>query len=153
MKTITKIKALVILLGVVIFLVIAQGAMAQSNTIVVIVHPDNPIAEMTAGKAKLYYLRKVKKRWPEINKNIKPVDMEGTSSRGYFCTKVLGMSESEMDNYFTQREFSNAEKPPIRLSSEDEIIRYVSENPGAIGYVSQSAYKNANSSVKGILSI
>lgn len=154
MKTVTRINVVGILLGAVLLLGINQQVNAQSNDIVIIVNSDNPVEEMTAGKAKLYYLRKVKKRWPEIEKNIKPVDQAGNSElKSFFLSKVLGMPEAEVNNYFTQRQFANAEKPPIKFSSEDEVIKYVSENMGAIGYVSKQSFSRANGKVKAVLTL
>ncbi|MDX2304159.1 MAG: hypothetical protein NW226_15250 [Microscillaceae bacterium] len=58
-----------------------QTLQAQNTGFVVIVNNDNPVGQMNAGQAKLYYLRKVKKRWPVIEKNIRPVDRTGNPPR------------------------------------------------------------------------
>ena len=63
-------------------------ALAQET--VVIVNVENPTANLTASQVKLTYLRKINKRWKELNKNIVPVDRKGDSdSRKKFLTTVL----------------------------------------------------------------
>ena len=44
---------------------------APPGDYVVIVNKENPIATLSAGEAKLYFLRTLKNRWPGINKNIR----------------------------------------------------------------------------------
>lgn len=120
--------------------------------IVVIVNKDNPVTELTSGSAKLYYLRKIKRRWPAIEKTIKPVDRKGSPAlKNAFFTQVLEMSVEAGNNYFTQRQFSNSEMPPVQLDSDEEVVSYVAENIGAIGYISKSAYQSSRDKVKAVL--
>ena len=127
--------------------VFSQGEM------VVVVNSDNPAATMTASQVKLTYLRKINKRWKELNKNIVPVDRKGDSdTRKKFLKDVLQLTSDEVTRYFTEREYQNAEAPPVRFGTDEEIISFVEANPGAIGYVSKSSIK-AGSKVKVILSL
>ena len=41
--------------------------------------------------------------------------------------------------YWNQKMFSGAEVPPPQKSSEREVIEFVRNNAGAVGYVSASA--------------
>ena len=137
----------VIVLGTIMLTGINQEAQAQ---IVVIVNNDNSTENMSAGKVKLYYLRKIKKRWPSNNASIKPVNLKGGSAKTSFLG-LLKMADSEMAQYFKQRQFANAEAPPVNVASESEMIKYVSENAGAIGYVSKATYDANSSKVKAVL--
>lgn len=124
------------------------------DKVVVIVNKDNPVNELTAGQAKLYFLRKLKRLWPETNKPIKPVDRDDDfTTKEIFYGKVLGMQSSEVVNYFKQRQFANSETPPARFKSDEEIVRYVSENEGAIGYISLESYQENKNKVKAILNL
>lgn len=111
----------------------------QASEIVVVLNPNNPVTSMTAGEVKLIWLRKIKKRWPQLKKNIKPVDRSHScTERDLFYNKILDMSADEVETYFIQKQYQNAEKPPEKFSSEKEVIDFVSNEPGAIGFVSSA---------------
>ncbi|MEO7697418.1 MAG: substrate-binding domain-containing protein [Chryseolinea sp.] len=109
------------------------------DSVVIIVNLKNPIGNLTVAQAKDIYLRKESKRWKALNSNIIPLDTRGDSdTKNMFLAKVLQMSKIEMYRYFSSREYQNQEQPPVRVSSEDDIIKFVQENSGAIGYVMSS---------------
>jgi ABC-type phosphate transport system substrate-binding protein len=132
---------------------VVRAAYNTENELVVIVNNANPVAAMTASQVKLTYLRKINKRWKELNKNIVPLDRKSDNeARKMFMKDVLQMSSDEVVRYFTEREYQNAEAPPVKFASDDEIIEYVENNVGAIAYVSKSSIK-ADSKVKVVLSL
>ncbi len=115
--------------------------------LVVIVNSANNTAALTKSEVKLTYLRKINKRWPGINKNIVPVDRRDMpETKKLFLAKLLNMSSQDMTRYFTEREYMNAEMPPVTFSSDAEIIDYVGENVGAIGYVNVNSINGDNKS-------
>src|ERR1700749_3204207 len=88
------------------FLFVALTAFAPAAEIAIIVNKENTIDKLTVGEAKLYWLRKIKKRCPDINKNIKPVDRKsGNAEQDAFYAKVLGMSAADVESYFSQRQY------------------------------------------------
>lgn len=131
------------------------GFKPAGTEIVVIIHKENPVASLSAGEAKLYWLRKIKKRWPDINKNIKPADRKGKcAEQDVFYGKVLGMSASDVENYFTQKQYESAEKPQDKFTNDAAIIDFVSSEAGAIGYVNANALNDeVKSKVKVVLTI
>jgi ABC-type phosphate transport system substrate-binding protein len=62
-----------ILMGSILFPSLCPVPKVSEGNLVIIVNKDNPISALSASEAKLYYLRKLKNRWPGINKNIRPV--------------------------------------------------------------------------------
>ena len=143
-----------LLLCIVFSLESNQEVQAQDNGFVVIVNQGNPIGQMTVGQVKLYYLRKIKKRWPSIQKNIRPVDRVGTPSvKNLFLKQVVRMSNGAMSQYFTQKQYTNAETPPIRLSNDTQVVNYVQGHVGAIGYISKGTYQAVKNKVKAVLII
>jgi ABC-type phosphate transport system substrate-binding protein len=109
---------------------------------VIIVNSENTTSDLTASKAKLIFLRKITKRWKELNKNIVPVDRIGeVPIRTAFLNKILKMSSTDLYRYFTEREHKNATAAPSRLRSDEEVVKYVEANIGAIGYVKKSSVK------------
>jgi ABC-type phosphate transport system substrate-binding protein len=126
---------------------------APLSELAIIVNAENPVTTMTASQVKLTYLRKINKRWKELNKNIMPVDRKSDNEvRKAFLKEIVQLSSDEMARYFTEREYQNAEAPPVKLSSDEEIIEYVENNIGAIGFVSKSSVKSSNK-VKVVLSL
>ena len=115
-----------------------------SQEFVVIVNEANPVQNMTASQVKIIYLRKINKRWKEINKNIVPVDRKGDPDvRKTFLKDILDLTSDDFSRYFTEREYQNAEPPPIKVASDIEAIEYVESNVGAIAYVSKASIVSA----------
>lgn len=128
---------------------------SAGTEIAVIVNKDNPIASLSAGEAKLYYLRKIKKRWEGINKNIRPADRKTKcAEQEVFYSKVLGMVADDVEKYFIARQYQNAEKPQDKFASDKDIIDFVSDEGGAIGYVNTgSLTAEAKTKVKVVLTM
>ncbi len=110
------------------------------TSIAIIVNKENPITTLTAADVKLYWLRKIKKRWPELNKNIRPADFKSSNgAQQAFYGTVLKMSAADVQTYFTQKQYESAEKPADKLASNEGMIEFVSTEPGAIGYIDAAA--------------
>lgn len=123
--------------------------------VAIIVNAENPVNTLTAGEVKLYWLRKIKSRWPVINKNIKPVDRKSKcSEQETFYWKVLSMTTDDVETYFITRQYQNAQKPQEKFNSDKEIIEFVSEEPGAIGFINAASFSGeAKSKVKVVLTV
>lgn len=112
---------------------------AVAEPIVIITNIDNPLKELTASEVKLYYLRKIKKRWPEINKNIRPVDRKKKCPERDSFYSLLGMDDNQVEQYFMNKQLQNAERPPDKFSTEAEVINFIADEIGAIGYIKASS--------------
>lgn len=123
--------------------------------VAIIVNQENPVDQLTAGEVKLYWLRKIKKRWPVLNKNIKPVDRKTkTPGQDAFYSKVLGMSAGDVETYFNAKQYESGEKPQDKFGSDEAIIEFVGQEAGAIGFVSASSLTaEAKAKVKVVLVI
>ncbi|HEY4798537.1 MAG TPA: hypothetical protein VII99_05610 [Bacteroidia bacterium] len=132
----------------------------NSTSIAVIISSDNPIAfkdnpTLSVNEAKSFFLRKNKKVWPETNKNILPADRKKScAEQDVFYSKVLNMSASEVETYFIEKQYQNGEEPPVKFSSDKEVINFVGDEIGAIGYVNvNSLTTEAKTKVKVVLVI
>lgn len=104
---------------------------------------------MTASEAKLYFTRKLKSRWPTINKNIRPVTRKTKcAEKDDFYATILKMNETEVDKYFAEREFQNAEKQPEKVATDVDVVNYEGGEIGAIGFVNLSKAGDVKSKVK-----
>jgi ABC-type phosphate transport system substrate-binding protein len=126
--------------SVVIAALLGEGARASDtrSSFKLIVHPANPVTALSADTIRQIYLKQ-KVRWDD-DKPIKPVDRELRSPvRAQFSSSVLGRSVQAVRSYWLQRIFSGGHVPPPELSSDEAVIRYVSAERGAVGYVAATA--------------
>jgi len=67
-----------------------------------------------------------------------PVDQSVKSSvRSAFSNRVLGQGLIEVQVYW-QRKMSQGVAPPPVRTTDEEVVAYVAQTPGAIGYVSSA---------------
>jgi len=133
---------LIALLG---FPVTAFRTAPAAGEFAVVINRENTIDALTTSEAKLYYLRKLKKRWTNINKNIRPVDRKAACpEQNAFYTRILGMPATDVEKYFTDRQLQNAERPPDKFANDAEVINFVTAEPGAIGYVNARSLSGEN---------
>jgi ABC-type phosphate transport system substrate-binding protein len=71
-----------------------------------------------------------------------PVDLRpGDRLRQRFLELYLDQDEDKYIGYWTVRRYVGKGTPPRELDSPEAVIQYVSQTPGAIGYVDESALK------------
>ena len=101
----------------------------------IIVNPRNPVTVLERKFVADAFLKKVT-RWPQ-DELIRPVDLEvGAPLRRRFSDEVLKRSVAAVKSYWQQLVFSGRGVPPPELDSEEQVVKFVLRNPGAIGYVS-----------------
>ena len=101
----------------------------------VIVHPTNTESFASRELVSDVFLKKVN-RWPN-GEAIRPVDLAlGSPIREAFSLNVLRRSAAAVRNYWQQRIFTGRGVPPPEVASDADVLRYVREHAGGIGYVS-----------------
>ena len=121
-----------------IFILSYSVAQAEDYPFQVIVNVSNEAAAIDKGEAAKFFLKK-KSKW-ESGKAVKPVDQPGSSDvRAAFSDQALGKSVSAVKSYWQQQIFSGRGVPPPEKKTDQDVIDFVKENPGGIGYVSQGA--------------
>ena len=91
----------------------------------------------------LIYRRK-KLFWADGTK-VNPVNLPSTHAlRRLFSKVVLNSTPEDLESYWNNMYFHGV-SPPFVLSSEEAVVRFVAQTPGAIGYVS---YCDVDSRVK-----
>jgi ABC-type phosphate transport system substrate-binding protein len=104
----------------------------------VIVAPSNPNDGVDRRFLLEAFLRKTT-RWPD-GQPLQPVDQPADSpTRRRFSDDALGRRVSAVKEYWTQAIFSGRGVPPPQLESDDQVVKFVLQTPGAIGYVSAGA--------------
>jgi ABC-type phosphate transport system substrate-binding protein len=124
---------------VAIFLGTAKSAWA-GDPIVVIVNGSNPVDNLSVGELKKLILGD-KGRW-DTGKAVAPVMMRrGAPERAAFLKAVCGMSESDLEKYFTQAAFSGKSvTPPKDVADGSAVKIVVATSPGAIGFVKAAEF-------------
>lgn len=64
---------------------------------------------------------------------------EKSAVREKFTQEVHGKSVSAVKSYWQQQIFSGRDVPPVEKSSDAQVIAFVRQNAGAIGYVAEGA--------------
>jgi ABC-type phosphate transport system substrate-binding protein len=123
-----------------IFLILSalSGARARGDSYQLIANTKVPTDSVDRKFLADTFFKKIT-HWPEDGV-IQPVDQKPESTvRRKFSEDVLGKSVMGVKNYWQQLIFSGADVPPPELGNDDEVIRFVSKTPGAIGYISSAA--------------
>ncbi len=105
----------------------------------VIVHASNPTEKLTKQEISKLFLKKIK-QWEGTNETVLPVDLvEDSPVRAKFSKDIHERKVSSIKAYWQKQIFSGRGVPPEEKKSDAEVLEYVSENSGAIGYISESA--------------
>jgi ABC-type phosphate transport system substrate-binding protein len=104
----------------------------------VVVHPRNPQTSLDRRFLSQVFLRKTV-TWPHGD-SIRPVDLPPDApARRNFTEQIHSRSVAAVKSYWQQVIFSGRGLPPPELATDEAVIRFVSRNPGAVGYVSGNA--------------
>lgn len=106
------------------------------QAVTVIVHPSNANA-LNKKTFKKIFLGKSKK-FPDGNQVI-PIDLTVGDAREQFLNNVIGKSESQLKAYWSKLIFTGKGQAPKSVDTEAEVIKFVSQTPDAIGYISDGA--------------
>jgi ABC-type phosphate transport system substrate-binding protein len=114
----------------------------------VIVHAENPVQRLTKQELSQLFLKKVK-QWQESNDAVLPVDLVDNSPiRQDFSETIHGRDVASIKAYWQKQIFSGRGVPPEEKKSDEEVLKYVSENPGAVGYLAEATPTEEYKSVK-----
>jgi ABC-type phosphate transport system substrate-binding protein len=108
----------------------ALAAAAAHADVVVIVSSKSSANTMTADDIANIYLGK--------SSSMKPVD-NATPVRSQFYTKVAGKDEAQVKAIWSKLVFTGKATPPKELASNADVVKAVSADPNAIGYVDKTA--------------
>ena len=113
------------------------AAPADDPAFVLVAHPGVPEDEVTEVTMRRIYLGK-KTRW-DGDLRITPVMRKGGDLHEAFVKKVLNRTVASFETYWKQAVFTGRGIPPRSFETEEELVFYVSQTPGALGYVSEDA--------------
>ena len=111
---------------------------AAADELAVIVNVANTTPSLDAKTVKAHFLKTVP-AWSNGDR-VRAVDQADASpKRAAFLGKVLGMSPTELERYWLERQYASADTPPAKAPDDATVIRIVKTFKGAIGFVSKEA--------------
>lgn len=126
-----------IIFAVIVLVFVVNAAVADAGALRVIVNKKNSIPVVNTNILKKIYLGK-KTMWPD-NKPIVLVALKSGDLHSKFLKLVVKQNARQFDTYWKKARFTGTGVAPQLFSTEDEVKKFVSEHPEAIGYVSQEA--------------
>ncbi len=110
------------------FIVLTASAAAMAGNVYVIAHPS---VELTQSEVQQVY-----KGEQEFAGAIKLVPVDNAAVQADFLDKVLSMDAGKYAALWIKKGFRAALTAPITKSGDAEVINFVRNTPGAVGYVS-----------------
>ena len=117
---------------------LAPRALAADDAFKIIINPDNPITSIDHDFLRDAYLKKA----TEWNNGtaLHPIDLSTRfAQRERFTQDVLRKTPSQLKSYWNQQIFTGKGVPPPEADSVGDVIGYVLEHPGAVGYIPANA--------------
>ncbi len=112
---------------------------AQQRTLAVIVHKSNPTEDMSLAELREYFLSE-RTNWPTKQKVRAVMIAPGRPERQALLQLAFDMRrEQDYQSHFLRAKFTEqAIEQPRELSSPADVLRFVSNVPGALAYLPAS---------------
>lgn len=112
------------------------GVVYAGDMIAVIVNRENPTGILSDDKIRMIYTNKMLK-WPDGTPVVLYDLAVQDPLRAVFSDRILGRTSYKVAEDWAHLKITNqAKNPPLTMKSQSLIIRRVSRDRGAIGYVS-----------------
>lgn len=115
-------------------LLIALAPVARADYYVV-VSERNPVTTLSQKEALQLFMGR-SRAFPD-GSPATPCDIASDAQRAGFYLSLGGMSLSQLNSYWARLMFSGRSLPPQRVSSEAAMAEKISNDPAAIGWLSQ----------------
>lgn len=131
------------LLSVCLALVVALAPLgtrlyAQTEAAVVVVHPESEIDSVTRVELSNIFLKRLR-TWEDGQVAI-PVDqLPENPVRAVFSKRIHQRSVVGIEVFWKRMIFSGRSVPPREYASDAEVLDFVRQTPGAVGYVGSLA--------------
>jgi ABC-type phosphate transport system substrate-binding protein len=102
--------------------------------VVVVVSAKSPVAALSKAQVVDIFLGKTI-RFPDGAQAIAIDQAEGSAVRDEFYDKVVGKSAAQIKAYWSKIIFTGRGQPPPSVSNTIEMLKRISANPAAIGYI------------------
>lgn len=115
--------------------VVFSAEPGSGEELVFIVNAGNPVNELSSGEIRDFYFKR-KRQWPG-GESVRFIDRSLTNPlHDLFVRKVLRKSNSDVELFWIGQKLYTGDSAPLRETSDNSTIQFVSSFKGAIGYVS-----------------
>ena len=114
------------------FILVGSTSIASAEEIA-IAKADNPASDLSKKSLKKMLLGKTKK-WKNGDKVV-IATLTGGSVHDTFIKKYAGKTAKQFTNYWRKMVFSGKGKMPKSFESEEDLVAFVAETDGAVGYI------------------
>jgi ABC-type phosphate transport system substrate-binding protein len=115
---------------------LAGPAPAADHEFLVVANPSVAVEHLSAAELERIF-QKRQTRWGD-GSAIVPLEQSG-AVRAHFYRDVMHLSVSQISGFWIQEAMTEGVRPPKLLQSATQVVRVVSDTPGAIGFVSVDA--------------
>lgn len=119
-----------------LFSILSCVLYAQDSGVIVIANNDVAQEDVSAKDLESIFLGK-KKSWAG-GARLTPFTLSSGNTHESFLKAYVKKSASQYSTFWKQAIFTGQGIPPKSAGSEEEIVKMVSETPGAVGYISSA---------------
>ena len=113
-------------------------AVAAGQDFVVVINDSNSTSSISKAVLSKCFMKQTT-MWIS-GQSVVPVDLAADSeTRMAFSKEIHGRDVSAIKSFWQRQIFSGKGVPPPEKASDDQILAFVRNNPGAVGYVSSEA--------------
>lgn len=111
---------------------------ASADDLIVIANRSVPVALLTENEVKMIFLGKTKIWENGLKVNIVMQRDKEITER--FLKHYVKQTPSKFNNYWEKQGFIGGDNPPLSFEREKDLVQYVSETRGAIGFINSKSY-------------
>jgi ABC-type phosphate transport system substrate-binding protein len=104
----------------------------------VIVNNANETTSLAKKELSQLFMKKTAK-WGNGTPVVAVDQTEKSPARERFTQEVHGKSVAAVKSYWQQQIFSGRDVPPVEKNSDAQVVAFVKQNAGAVGYVGETA--------------
>lgn len=123
------------LLLLIVMLLMPYVTSATPNSILVVANTDSLQTTLTKSQVRELYMSGIAS-FENVGLTLTAVTVPpGNRARLIFNAHVIGLPESRIQSYWAQMQFSGRNAPPVEASNKENMLKYLQQNKGAVGYV------------------
>ncbi|WP_205421370.1 hypothetical protein [Dechloromonas sp. HYN0024] len=123
-----------LILPLAIFWLLLQPAAEVRAELVVVVNARLGVAAMTRNEVVNIFFGRNRQFFNGVE--AQPVELpESHAERARFYRLLVGKDLSDINVYWSRQVFAGRLQPPVRVSSSEEVLKWVVSHPGGIGVV------------------
>lgn len=123
-------KHILFFLATLVFCPLQSIASVASNQIIVVANVDELTTDLTREQVRNLFMG------ASIGRNLEPITLPPHNrTRSLFNAKVIGMAEQRIQSYWAQMKFTGRLSQPKEVTSEQEMVKYIVQHKGSIGYL------------------